>query len=254
MRIALAQINTTVGDLAGNEAKILAAARRAEAEKADVVLFPELTTTGYPPRDLLLKKDFMAKNLAVLQRLAAASGETAMLVGYVGQNPHPPGRDVTNEAAAVAARAKLPPRASNRCCPPTMSLTKTVISSRRGKIRPSTIGSGESAACRFARTFGTMRISGRTGVIERDPVAKLARRRGRVHLQYFRFAVVRGQGKTCATTCWPAWPARPGAPSRFAIWWAATTNWCLTAAAWSSTRAGELVAQGKSFAEDFHCG
>ena len=101
MRIALAQINTTVGDLAGNEAKVLDAARRAQAEKADIVLFPELTTTGYPPRDLLLKKDFVAKNLAVVQRLAAASGETAMLVGCVGKNLNQPGRDVTNEAALL---------------------------------------------------------------------------------------------------------------------------------------------------------
>ena len=59
MKIALAQINTTVGDLAGNAAKILDSARRAQAEGADVVLFPELTITGYPPRDLLLKKDFI---------------------------------------------------------------------------------------------------------------------------------------------------------------------------------------------------
>ncbi len=101
MRIALAQINTTVGDLAGNEAKIMEGARRAQLEKADVVLFPELTTTGYPPRDLLLKKDFIAKNLALLHRLAAASGETAMLVGFVGENKNRPGRDVTNEAALL---------------------------------------------------------------------------------------------------------------------------------------------------------
>lgn len=101
MKIALAQINTTVGDLAGNEAKIIAAAKRAEAEKAAVVLFPELTTTGYPPRDLLLKKSFVQKNLEVVQRLATASGETAMLVGYVGENKGGPGRDVTNEAALL---------------------------------------------------------------------------------------------------------------------------------------------------------
>ena len=101
MRIALAQINTTVGDLAGNEAKIMEGARRAQAEKADVVLFPELTTTGYPPRDLLLKPDFIVKNLAVLHRLAAASAETALVVGFVGENRHRPGRDVTTAAALL---------------------------------------------------------------------------------------------------------------------------------------------------------
>jgi len=101
VKIALAQINTTVGDLAGNEAKISAAARRARQEKADLVLFPELTVTGYPPRDLLPKKDFISANLAALRRLAAASGPVAMLVGFVGENKNPPGRDVTNEAALL---------------------------------------------------------------------------------------------------------------------------------------------------------
>jgi NAD+ synthase (glutamine-hydrolysing) len=101
VKIALAQINTTVGDLAGNEAKILAGAARARAEGVDLALFPELTITGYPPRDLLLKKDFITGNLAVLQRLAAASGPTALLVGFVGENKSAPGRDVTNEAALL---------------------------------------------------------------------------------------------------------------------------------------------------------
>jgi NAD+ synthase (glutamine-hydrolysing) len=101
MKIALAQINTTVGDLAGNEAKILEAARRAEKVSVDLVVFPELTITGYPPRDLLLKPDFIAGNLAVLQRLAAASGRTAMVVGYVGENKTRPGRSATNEAAVL---------------------------------------------------------------------------------------------------------------------------------------------------------
>ena len=112
MKIALAQINTTVGDLAGNEARILDSAARARSEGVDLVLFPELAITGYPPRDLLLKKDFIAGNLAVLQRLAAASGPAALLVGYVGENKNTPGRDVTNAAALlqdghiVATRAK----------------------------------------------------------------------------------------------------------------------------------------------------
>jgi NAD+ synthetase len=101
VKIALAQINTTVGDLAGNEAKILAGAARAQSEGVDLALFPELTITGYPPRDLLLKKDFIAGNLEVLQRLAAASGPAALLVGYVGENKNTPGRDVTNEAALL---------------------------------------------------------------------------------------------------------------------------------------------------------
>lgn len=101
MKVALAQINTTVGDLAGNEAKILEAYGRAVAAKVDLVIFPELTITGYPPRDLLLKKNFVAQNLEILERLAKASGTTAMLLGYVGENKVRPGKPVTNCAAVL---------------------------------------------------------------------------------------------------------------------------------------------------------
>src|SRR4051794_6274862 len=101
MKVALAQINTTVGDLAGNEAKILASYRRGVEAGVNLVMFPELTITGYPPRDLLLKRSFVAQNLAVLERLAAASGQVAMLVGYVGDNKNRLGREVMNCVALL---------------------------------------------------------------------------------------------------------------------------------------------------------
>jgi NAD+ synthase (glutamine-hydrolysing) len=101
MKIALAQINTTVGDLAGNEAKIIAAYKRASEAGVELVVFPELTTVGYPPRDLLLKKDLVARNLALLNRVASVTGTTAMLIGYVAEHKSQPGRDLTNEVALV---------------------------------------------------------------------------------------------------------------------------------------------------------
>jgi NAD+ synthase (glutamine-hydrolysing) len=101
MKIALAQINTTVGDFAGNEEKILAAYCRGEKETADIVVCPELTITGYPPRDLVTKKSFVEKNLAVLERLAKATGKTALLVGFVGENKSRPGREATNNVALL---------------------------------------------------------------------------------------------------------------------------------------------------------
>src|ERR1700761_2637769 len=101
MKVALAQINTTIGDLAGNEAKILAAYRRGVEAGVELVMFPELTTTGYPPRDLLLKRSFIAGNLAMLERLAAVTGQTGMLVGFVGENKKRPGREVANCVALL---------------------------------------------------------------------------------------------------------------------------------------------------------
>jgi NAD+ synthetase len=101
MKIALAQINTTVGDLAGNEKKILAAYAHALRAGADLVVLPELAITGYPPRDLLLRENFVAENLAVLERLAQATGKTGLVVGYVGRNEARPGHAITNSVALL---------------------------------------------------------------------------------------------------------------------------------------------------------
>ena len=82
IRVAGAQINLTVGDLAGNEIKILAAMEQAETAGADVLLLPELAITGYPPEDLLIRQDFVADARAVLDRVAEASGPCVVVVGF----------------------------------------------------------------------------------------------------------------------------------------------------------------------------
>ena len=69
-RIGLAQINCTVGDLNGNCRKILDYVEKARSQEVDLVLFPELTVTGYPPEDLLLKPKFTQDNIAVLKEIA----------------------------------------------------------------------------------------------------------------------------------------------------------------------------------------
>ena len=67
LRLAAAQLNTVVGDLAGNVEKVLAALAAAERADADLCVVPELSITGYPPEDLLLKPGFVADNLAALE-------------------------------------------------------------------------------------------------------------------------------------------------------------------------------------------
>jgi NAD+ synthetase len=101
MRIALAQINTTVGDFAGNEARLLAAYQRGVAAGAELVVAPELAVAGYPPRDLLLRRGFIRQSLETLQRLATATGSTGFLVGFVGENTVRPGREATNAVALL---------------------------------------------------------------------------------------------------------------------------------------------------------
>ena len=82
IRIAQAQINTTVGDLAGNRDKILAWVKKAEAAGADLVIFPELAITGYPPEDLLLRPSFVADNLRMFHEIARQIGRTTAIVGF----------------------------------------------------------------------------------------------------------------------------------------------------------------------------
>ena len=101
MRIALAQLNTTVGDIAGNEGLVLEAYRRGVEAQVELVLTPELSLTGYPPRDLLLRESFIRANQTALERLAAAVGEVGLIVGFVGENPVRPGRPLTNAAALL---------------------------------------------------------------------------------------------------------------------------------------------------------
>ena len=106
MKIALAQINTTVGDLAGNEAKILAAYQRGAEVGAELVLVPELAVCGYPPRDLLYKSRFIERCGEVVERLAKATGETGLLIGFPGRSEKRPGREFTN-ACALLQRGRV---------------------------------------------------------------------------------------------------------------------------------------------------
>jgi NAD+ synthetase len=86
MKIALAQINPTVGDIASNLAKISAFAAQAKASNAELVIFPELAICGYPPLDLVLKESFVQANLQALHTLERVARDIAVLVGFVDIN------------------------------------------------------------------------------------------------------------------------------------------------------------------------
>ncbi len=104
MRIALAQLNFTVGAFEGNFAKIAAAVARARLEQADLVVFSELATTGYPPRDLLTHPRFIDLNLDLLARVAALSdSRLAILIGYVDRNPSSDEKPLHNSVALCAS-------------------------------------------------------------------------------------------------------------------------------------------------------
>lgn len=99
MRIGLAQINTIVGDLAGNSRRILDAYQTLVAQGAELVLFPELVVCGYPPRDLLFKKRFVADVEAATRTIAASIGSVPAIIGYTEANLTGQGRAAYNAAA-----------------------------------------------------------------------------------------------------------------------------------------------------------
>ncbi|MBI3549982.1 MAG: NAD+ synthase [Elusimicrobia bacterium] len=101
MKIALAQIDTTVGDIRGNVGTILAYYRKACGLSADLVLFPELAVAGYPCWDLLEQRDFVAANLVALKSLAREAKTTPMVVGYVDVNPAKLGKPLFNSTALL---------------------------------------------------------------------------------------------------------------------------------------------------------
>ena len=103
MRIALAQINTTVGAIPENADRIIETMKRAADKGADLVVFPELTITGYPPLDLLDRPSFITHNLEALARVAEASANLpAAIVGYVQRDERREGKGLFNAAALVA--------------------------------------------------------------------------------------------------------------------------------------------------------
>ncbi len=102
MRIALVQRNSTIGDFSGIEETLRDAYEQACRQNADIVVYPELATTGYPPRDLLAREPFIAKNKQLVETMATWTAHgPAIVVGWVEPNPSPVGNRLFNSAAVL---------------------------------------------------------------------------------------------------------------------------------------------------------
>ena len=99
MKIALAQINTTVGDISGNAKRILRDVDRARSQQVELIVFPELAVFGYPPKDLLLRRELVAANVAAVTHIAEKCRDITAVVGYVRPDPIGAGTGVFNAAA-----------------------------------------------------------------------------------------------------------------------------------------------------------
>jgi NAD+ synthetase len=101
LKIGLLQLNSTIGDFAANRKKLLDGYEKAVALGAEFVLAPELFLCGYPPRDLLLREDFIEANLSALNETAKNIGAIPLCVGFVDKNSEKPGRALRNSAAVL---------------------------------------------------------------------------------------------------------------------------------------------------------
>jgi len=101
MRIAMAQLNPIVGDIAGNTRRIIAAMDQAIQQGAELIVTPELSVIGYPPRDLLLKPTVLWQMREAVDRIARHSNGITTMVGYAQENPQPSGRTLYNAVAVV---------------------------------------------------------------------------------------------------------------------------------------------------------
>ena len=101
MKIALGQINTTIGDFSGNAARIISFAQRAREAGAGLILFPELAVCGYPPRDLVERPSFLTHNLQALERIAAETRGIAVICGVATPAEAETGKRVMNSAALL---------------------------------------------------------------------------------------------------------------------------------------------------------
>jgi len=105
LRIALAQINTVVGDISGNLLKIFAAMEQAKEKGVDLIAFPEMALTGYPPEDLLLKQYFIRDNVKALRRIVERSSGLAVVVGFVDSQRD--GSEKLYNAAAIICEKEV---------------------------------------------------------------------------------------------------------------------------------------------------
>jgi len=106
VKIALGQINPTIGDFSGNSGKIIEFSRQAHSLGAEIILFPELAVCGYPPRDLLEKPAFVTRNQQVVNEIAAAvPPEITVICGFVSRAKEETGKSVMNSAAVLRGGA-----------------------------------------------------------------------------------------------------------------------------------------------------
>jgi NAD+ synthetase len=175
MKIAAAQINPTVGDIAGNVEKILLHVGRAKELGAQLVIFPELCLTGYPPRDLLERPAFIEQNIQALGEMATKVKEISVLVGFVEKNLAPEGKPLYN-AAALLENGEIAYVSFKSLLPTYDVFDETRYFEPAAGSAPLKIG-GQKVALTICEDIWTDEMCGPRKLYFKDPLAEMAKKK-----------------------------------------------------------------------------
>jgi NAD+ synthetase len=174
MKIAAAQINPTVGDIAGNLDKILTYIGRAKELGAQLVVFPELCLTGYPPRDLLERPSFIDANINALNELTPKVKDISAFVGYVERNPVSEGKSLYN-AGALLENGELA-HVTYKSLLPTYDVFDEARYFEPGNPTTTKIG-GQKVALTICEDIWTDELCGPRKLYHKDPLAEMAKKK-----------------------------------------------------------------------------
>ena len=250
MKIALAQINPTVGDFQGNTQKIIEFAREASRSQADVVLFPELAVCGYPPADFLDKPSFVARAADAVAEIAQACTTVAIICGYVTAAPPGSGKQVVN-SAALLRHGKVEFVQSKRLLP-----FYDVFDEQR-YFEPAASQSlyplaGEELALTICEDAWNDKLFWPSRLYSVDPVEELMRAGGSLILNISASPYYRGK-RALRHRMLSAIARRHHAPVVMVNQVGGNDSLVFDGASFAVGPDGEIVAQAKSFAEDLVC-
>ena len=228
MRFGILQINPVVGDIPGNAARLAAGYARLAAAGADVVIAPELALTGYPPRDLVLKSRFVPATREALAGWRRRSGAVPLVGRLCGRQPGGDRQPVPEHGGGHAERAGHATRIRRPACRPTMSSTRTDISSPATEKRRWSIGGPACGMtiCEDVWNDEDFWASGATGATRRTELREAG---AKIHRQPAASPWHLGKPDCARDMLGATGPRRSACPIVYCNRWAATTSWFSTA-------------------------
>jgi NAD+ synthase/NAD+ synthase (glutamine-hydrolysing) len=249
MRVALAQINPTVGDLAGNVDRIVRAARDSADAGAEAVVLPELAITGYPPRDLVEKESFLLRTEEQLLRLAAETRNlpVSILCGFVGRPAVPQGKRATNSAALICG-GEIVFRQDKMLLPnyDVFDEARHFVPAERQSLTSVT---GKRAAITICEDAWNDKDFWNQASYRRDPVEELAKGGAEVVLSMNASPYHMGK-RSLRRSIFSAIARKYGVPVVYVNQVGGNDQLVFDGSSFALDRDGELIASCRSFAED----